>query len=191
MTTIINKFNPKAIPYTFKPTPTFKTNYDKQKYWEKEKEKWIKGMPRLIRKQKRQEYMAKYRANPNNKEREKARRKKAYWKNKNGLRDKMKAYYEANKEHLSEKAKEYKKKNPQVRQKSQQKCKERNIIRHREERKELKDHYIVSLITQHTDIDTEIIRNQPKLIELYRQNVILKRKINESIIATNTRQSRK
>jgi len=45
--TIINNLKPKAVPYIFKPTPTFNTTYDSQKYWGREKEKWIEGIPGL------------------------------------------------------------------------------------------------------------------------------------------------
>jgi len=44
---IINKLKTKAVPYTFIPTPTFKDTYSKQKYWSKEKDKWIDGIPGL------------------------------------------------------------------------------------------------------------------------------------------------
>lgn len=45
--TLIDKTKPKAVPYKFVPTPLFTTTYDKQKYWEDEKVKWIDGIPGL------------------------------------------------------------------------------------------------------------------------------------------------
>lgn len=98
------------------------------------------------------EKMRRWRAVPENKAKEKARRKKAYWNNTNGLRGKMKSYYEENKKHLIKKQKEYQAKNPQVRKKSAEKYLEKTMIRNREERKDLKDHYIVSLMTQNSNL---------------------------------------
>lgn len=124
--------------------------------------------------------MARWRAKPENKAIEKSRRKLAYDNNINGLRDKMKAYHEKNKKYLMAKQKEYQKNNPQVREKSVAKRVEINIERNRKARKNLDDHYIVSLMTQHSKINPELIRDQLELIEVYRQNVILKRKIKEN-----------
>ncbi len=45
--TLIDKTKPKAVPYIFKPTPTFNTTYDNQKYWGRERAKWTEGIPGL------------------------------------------------------------------------------------------------------------------------------------------------
>ncbi len=43
--TVIDKTKLPAIPYTFIPTPSFKNEYERKKYWDLELKKWIEGIP--------------------------------------------------------------------------------------------------------------------------------------------------
>ena len=108
-----------------------------------------------------------------NKGKFKERMKKYYQTNKEKLKEKKKEYYQANKEKLKEKQKEY-------RQANKKKLKEKMKKYRQGDRDKLVDSYIKSIINKQTNGMLKAKDIPQELIELKRNNLILKRKIKDN-----------
>ncbi len=126
------------------------------------------------------ERMRKWRSNPDNVAKVKAKRKVDYAENKNGLRDKMLKNYQDNREERLKQSTEYRKKNPEVAKKSRDKMKGKNLDRNRKARNELQDHYVVTLLTENSKLMPADVRENKELIDLKRLQLKLKRSLNEA-----------
>lgn len=109
---------------------------------------------------------------------DKERRKKYYEIRKDEIRDTCRLYGQTNKNKLYEKRKEYLKNHPDI--------KKELIYR---KVRELQDCYIIANIKKSMELDTKTIRDNPELIENYRQYVKVKRLLKSKKNDTSTKTS--
>lgn len=126
--------------------------------------------------------------------REKNRNRVAEWRkrnlekynaNKKAYREKTKAerkkwaqdYYEKNKVELLKKAKEYHALHPEVKRNASKKRRGKDIVRAKNDRLEMRDHYIADLIKGKSKMSKKELRQNQELIEVYKANLLLKRAI--------------
>lgn len=81
-----------------------------------------------------------------------------------------KIYYEKNKENKLQAAKDYRRDNPE-------KTKEQNTYFKKKYREELKDYYVAEIAAKNLKCSATDVRNNTELLEVYRLNMKLKRKI--------------
>lgn len=128
------------------------------------------------------------------KAKEKERLRKYYENNKQLAKDRANKWYKENKERVLSQHKEksdiLKENSKKWRQKNKGKIKEykvstkdKRIVQQRKDRKRsiesLKDWYVVHIISKSTKVPKILIRNQPNILEQYKEQIKIKRKLKE------------
>ena len=123
--------------------------------------------------------MDRYRAKPESK----AKRAAYLSLTKKHRAEKAQEYYKDNREFIIEQTTKYRKSNPKITEKrnKKQRVSGANIKRGKEQRGELKNHYIVSEIMRQTGLCRQDILDNPDLIELKRMQILLYRAKKEAM----------